>query len=292
MGINGPLRRTWWGLACLSVLIVGLASVATPSSAVAPAAGRHYLALGDSVSFGYVESDTLPPPNYPDQSSFVGYPEDVGKALGFRVANAACPGETSASLVDKTSQSNGCENGYRLAFPLHVSYRGSQLRFAVHYLRSHPRTQLVSLMIGANDIFLCQDSTTDGCASELPAVLTEISANVTDTLTAIRQKANYNGQVVILNYYALDYNDPIQTAGSQALNKAVDHAAKPFHVQIADGYGAFENAALHSGGDPCVAGLLTQLSEGGCGVHPSVAGQAVLALAVERVTKAKSTPTD
>jgi hypothetical protein len=63
----------------------------------------------------------------------------------------------------------------------------------------------------------------------------------------------------------------------------MDRGAKPFNVHIANGYAAFKNAAEHSGGDSCTAGLLTQLSSGGCGVHPSVAGQAVLALAVERV---------
>jgi hypothetical protein len=48
--------------------------------------------------------------------------------------------------------------------------------------------------------------------------------------------------------------------------------------------------ALGSLGEPqpwpdeidCDAGLLTQLSGGDCGVHPSYAGQCLLALAVER----------
>ena len=35
-------------------------------------------------------------------------------------------------------------------------------------------------------------------------------------------------------------------------------------------------------GDACKAGLLTQLSTGSCGVHPSYAGQAVLAQALIR----------
>ena len=59
-----------------------------------------YLALGDSVTFGYREAANLPTPDYSDAASFVGYPEDVGAALGLDVANAACPGETSTSLVE------------------------------------------------------------------------------------------------------------------------------------------------------------------------------------------------
>jgi len=250
-------------------------------------ANRDYLALGDSVTFGYREPTTSPTPNYLDASSFVGYPEEIGAALGLKVANAACPGETSTSLVEADVQSNGCENspgggpGYRTAYPLHVSYSGTQLQYAVQYLRSDPRTRMVTLMIGANDGFLCQETTADHCASELPDVLKQLAANVVVILTAIRQEAHYRGQVIIVNYYSLDYANAIDSGQSQLLNQTVDTAAAPFNVQIADGYGAFEAAAVQSGGNACTAGLLTQLSGGGCGVHPSVAGQAVLALAVE-----------
>jgi lysophospholipase L1-like esterase len=229
----------------------------------------------------------VPPPNYEDAASFVGYPEDIGAGLGWRVANAACPGETSASLIAENVQSNGCENspgggpGYRSAFPLHVHYTGTQLQYAVRYLRAHPTTRLVSLMIGANDAFLCEETTKDDCASELPAVLKQIRDNVADILSAVRSEAHYSGQIIILNYYSLDYANAVDNAESQALNQAMDSGARPFGVQIANGYTAFENAALHSGGNTCTAGLLTQLSGGGCGVHPSVSGQAVLAQAVE-----------
>jgi hypothetical protein len=48
-------------------------------------------------------------------------------------------------------------------------------------------------------------------------------------------------------------------------------------VVIADGFGELQAASARSGGDTCTAGLLTQLSTGGCGIHPSYAGQALLA---------------
>jgi hypothetical protein len=93
-------------------------------------------------------------------------------------------------------------------FPLHVSYGGTQLHFAVQYLRDHAPTRLVSLMVGTNDGFLCQETTPDHCASELPAVLQQVSADVGITLAAIRHDARYQGQVVIVNYYSLDYANP------------------------------------------------------------------------------------
>src|SRR5690242_20471489 len=125
--------------------------------------GSRYLALGDSVTFGYQEAAVVPAPNYHNAASFLGYPEQIGAQLRLKVTNAACPGETSASLINASAQSNGCENslghptvGYRRSFPLHAQYKGAQLAFGVAYLKAHQDTRLVSLMIGANDLFLCQ----------------------------------------------------------------------------------------------------------------------------------------
>jgi lysophospholipase L1-like esterase len=140
-------------------------------------------------------------------------------------------------------------------------------------------------MIGANDGFLCQRTTADHCASELPALLQTVGQNVATILGRIRHDAHYLGQIVLVNYYSLDYRDQMQDAQSQALNQALDAAAAPYHVAIADGFGAFQSAAAQAGGDTCEAALITLLSGGGCGIHPSVAGQATLAGAVERVVR-------
>jgi lysophospholipase L1-like esterase len=256
--------------------------------------GSTYLALGDSVTFGYEESGVVPTPNYQDASSFVAYPEILGSELHLKVVNAACPGETSASLINNTAQSNGCENtpgkgnvGYRTLYPLHVSYSGSQLAFAVSYLKKHSNVRLVSLMIGANDGFLCEETTADQCTSftEQAALIATISKNVKTILSTIRNKAHYNGQIAIENYYSTDSASATDDQQSELLNQGVDSAAKPFHVEIADGYGVFQTASAHSSGDStCNAGLLTQLgSPGTCGIHPSYAGQSLLAQALEQV---------
>ena len=284
----GIVAATALVLTAVSASAAGIHSSAGPRPVVA---GSGYLALGDSVSFGYREPANLPTPDYPDASSFVGYPEVVASSLALTLANAACPGETSASLIAANVLSNGCENGpsstpgYRTLFPLHASYKGTQLAYAIHYLEVHPNTRLISLMIGANDGFLCQETTKDACASELPAVLKQVEANVRTILVKLRQKAGYRGQIVILNYYSLDYSSAAKSGFSQALNAAQDTAAAPFNVTIADGYGAFQKAAAQVGGNSCTAGLLTTLTTGGCGVHPSVAGQALLASTVAAAVK-------
>jgi lysophospholipase L1-like esterase len=276
---------------CAVLVVVTLGSVLAAAAAarqlgVTP--GSRYLAIGDSVTFGYQEPQVMPAPNYHDPASLLGYPEQLGAQLHLRVINASCPGETSGSLINTSTPSNGCENAYRKLYPLHVRYTGAQLAFAVSYLRHHPRTRLVSLMVGANDVFLCQKTTPDGCTSsaELQATFTKISANVRRILSAIRRQARYRGQLAIVNYYSLNYASAFINGISQRLNKAMDSAARPFHVEIADGYGELRAAAEHSGGDTCAAGLLTQLgSPGKCGVHPSFAGQALLASALLQAIK-------
>ena len=62
--------------------------------------GSGYLALGDSVVVRIRGAAVVPAPNYADASSFLGYPELLGSELHLTVANAACPGETSSSLID------------------------------------------------------------------------------------------------------------------------------------------------------------------------------------------------
>src|SRR5580658_5501527 len=117
---------TWVAAATLlgaMALPAGVASAATSRSATPTGT---YLALGDSVAFGYVPSNATPPPNYNVPSSFIGYPEDLGRSLNLSVVNASCPGETTMSFLAVGAQSNGCENsvgspiGYRTVYPLHV----------------------------------------------------------------------------------------------------------------------------------------------------------------------------
>ena len=107
-----------------------------------------YLALGDSIVFGYRPLPSFA--DYRNPAAFTAYPEDVARALKLNLVNAACPGETTASMINTGAPSNGCETnarggpGYRRIAPLHVSYRGSQLSYAVRYLQQRPDTQLVT----------------------------------------------------------------------------------------------------------------------------------------------------
>jgi lysophospholipase L1-like esterase len=291
--VNNVRRLIGIGLAG-TAMVAAVSLIPALPAAAAPLGGAAghgtYLALGDSVAFGYVPSNASPAPDYFDPSSFVGYPEDVAQALHIPVSNASCPGETTASFYIPGAQSNGCENspgssvGYRTEFPLHVQYAGTQMLYAIRYLATHRNTRLVTIDIGANDVFLCQETTADKCASpaELQAVLQKIQVNLAIIYALIRDVARYHGPLVALAYYSLDYGDPTQVAGTEALNSAIASVTEKFGGKVADGFAAFEGPSLAAGGSPCAAGLLIKVP-GGCNIHPSPEGHQLLAQAIEDV---------
>jgi lysophospholipase L1-like esterase len=294
-GARRPAARTATALTAVLAALLSLVLAAPTASADSPRQlrqGFDYLSLGDSVPFGYRPPQVTPPTTYLDASNFVGFPELVTDRTGLSLANASCPGETSASLIDENAQSNGCENsvgspvGYRDAFPLHVNYQGSQLDYAVQYLLSHPRTRLVTLMVGANDLFICQATTADRCTgSDFGVTVDRIEKNVDTILSTLREQAHYHHRLVVVSYYSLDYRDPAATQFVRLLNAALTRAAEANGAVVADGFGGFQEAAASAGGDTCGAGLLIRLPTGGCDVHPTRAGHEVLADAVMKAAR-------
>jgi lysophospholipase L1-like esterase len=255
---------------------------------VAPAAAEEreqredestYLALGDSVAFG-----TNPLLDRRNASNFVGYPQVLAERLELNVTNAACPGEASGGFISLTGTDNVCRP-YRSAFPLHVSYTTSQLDFAVSYLRSHRHTRLVTLNIGANDLFVLQKR----CGADrtcvlngLPAMLQTLSLNLATIYGGVRDGAEYHHRLVGLTYYSTDYRDDVGVRVIQAINNTVAQATVNVRGKVADGFGKFKSAAQPAGGDACAAGLLivTSSTPLKCDVHPSPRGQALLADAI------------
>lgn len=259
------------------------ASSTSSSSSSSPAAGGTYLALGDSVPFGFRGRPLGI--DYSKASNFTGYPELVGRKLGLDVVNATCPGETTASFTDVTAQSNGCENGvttpggYRTASPLHVQYasaKQSQLDFAVQTLQHTRDVSLVTLQLGANDAFICQQTTSDHCVSEVSTLMQTVQTNLERILTALRDQGGYRGKVVVVTYYSMQYTGSAVT-GTEFLDGAIEAAAKAQGATVASGFDAFQAAATKAGGDSQAAGLVIAGD-----VHPTAKGQELLAEAVER----------
>jgi lysophospholipase L1-like esterase len=252
-------------------------SVQGLSSPPAPA-NANYLALGDSIAFGF--NPNLP--YMPPLTQFVSYAQIVAQDTGLIVANSACPGETSGSFIDATRPDNGCRSLYDYFDQgLHVDYQGakSQLDYALAFLAAHPNTKLVTLDIGGNDLLL----TKNACGSDLVCTGTRLvttlaafAGNLTDILARIRG-AGYYGELILVTQYGTNYRDATQLVALASLKKITADVGLLFGAKIADGFGAFAGASLLTLGDACAAGLLIRNPDGTCDMHPSVQGRTILA---------------
>lgn len=276
LGIKRIAAAAVGGISTLALLMAGSALAVAKDDGL-------YLALGDSVVFGYITKAGF---EYGNPHNFIGYPDYVGRALRFTTTNASCPGEATGGFISTTGADNGCRT-FRAMAPLHVTYTGTQLNLATAFLTAHRNTKLVTIGLGANDAFLLQGT----CGGDpqcikagLPQVLATISANMHTILHALRS-THFHGVLVIVNYYSLDYADVAGTGLTQLLNQAITASAQADHAVVADAFNAFKTAANTSfaGGKTCRAGLLNASPQDQflCDVHPSQSGQQLLAASVE-----------
>jgi GDSL-like Lipase/Acylhydrolase family len=274
-------------LVFLSVLLTLFSSVAVavtvgahPATALAASnRPQEYLALGNSVAFGF-----NPLLDRSNADNFIGYPTPVAAALKEHLTNASCSGETSSHFINLAGSDHGC-GPYRLNFPLHVAYSTTQLEFADGFLQSHRQTLVVSIDIGANDLFVLAE----GCGGQascilsgLPGMLATLSANLDTIYGHIRNLDGYNHKLVALTYYSLNYSDPTGTFLISQVNHVVADRTLAWGGIVADGFGAFAAASTAFGGDTCAAGLriVVLSSPLTCDIHPSIAGRDLLAQAI------------
>jgi len=253
-----------------------------------------YLALGDSIAFGFDPTLLGPPPTpLPTPCQFTGYPDVVAQVEHLlqskKEVNTACPGETSGSFWMPGAPDNGCF-GFKTNIGLHTNYTGTQLNFAVSQLIGNKHINLVTLGIGGNDLLLLEaqcsqpgvPSFSDCVRAQLGTpqspgvVITSYVANLTVILTAIRQ--HYSGTLVLVNNYSPSA-DPLFIEAVAFLDGAMAQVGSAFGVKLADAFTAFQIASAPSG-DPCAAGLLIHLTPTSCDVHPSPLGRNLLASTV------------
>ena len=283
----GRVMRSRSGVS-VAVLVATDATLMLGGPAATAAGNSTGLALGDSVVFGFITQAGF---QYVNADNFVGFPEHAAPQLHLAISNASCPGETSGSLLSTSTPDNGCQ-AFRATAPLHVSYAGAQIGYATSFIRSHPQTHLVSILIGANDLFLLQKAcagSTSCILSGLPTLFASVGQNLDATFLALRN-AGFHGVLVGVTYYSTNYNDAVTTGIVHALDSVISAHTRAAGGVVADGFGAFFAASAPAGHDPCHAGLLNvnPAATSTCDVHPSQSGQEVLARAVVDAYQAAS----
>jgi lysophospholipase L1-like esterase len=278
----------------MSVLAVIVAVIKVGTSGAAWAdhgqdGHRPYLALGDSVVFGYITQAGF---EYGNPDNFVGYPDYAARLLSLTATNAACPGEATSGFLSSTGADNGCR-AFRQLAPLHVAYGSTQMVFAEDFLGAHRNTKLATIGLGANDVFLLQKSCAANAnpqqciAAGLPALLATIAQNMETILFTLRA-TGFRGVLMIVNYYSLDYSDLAGTNGTELLNQAISQFAQANGAVVADVFTAFQTVAAFAGGKTCNAGLLNASPQNQfiCDVHPSQSGQKLIGQTVANTFRA------
>jgi lysophospholipase L1-like esterase len=187
----------------LSVVIFALlpgasALAATNKAAEAALIGpkSHYLAIGDSLAFGY-----QPDVNYTHGYSNYFY-TDLQQHGATTYDNLGCPGETSATMI------NGkCPYSILRKY----LYVGAQLPAAVKYLKKYAgQVSPVTLDIGANDLLGDIDPSTCAISATWASDLAAVDTNLTKTIlpqlsAALTVNGARTGDLLLMNYY-----DPYQ----------------------------------------------------------------------------------
>lgn len=258
-------------LIAVDIFVLGLSA---PARALSP---HYYMALGDSISFGYQ-------PNF-DFSS--GFADDIFNDLhsgpqGAQVTNIenlACAGETTETMI---------QGGCVARFAHKGSYFGAQLTAALNFLKSsrnQGRVSPVTLEIGVNDVGNDIDVATCSETSSAAADLARMDNNLTQIILPELQQALTTstgaraGDLTMLNYYnPYARVCPNSVALIHTLNSHLLADAMQFKIPVVDVYNAF-------GGDSGMAGnicTLTWYCSAEHDIHPTTKGYRYIADAVER----------
>ena len=182
-----------------------------------PVAGGTYLALGDSLAFGYqtARSTRAPAPaaRRPTRSSRRATRTIFGQlfganTLGVTTVNLGCPGETSGTLINDTNATTGCTT---YPFALHSNHPGkTQLQAAVDTVqRFGKRVSPITIDIGANDVLRMVNGqcTTAGVISltcvqqNAPATFAAVQSNLDYTLNTLRQAGGVKHEIIVIGLY-------------------------------------------------------------------------------------------
>lgn len=266
-----PARRVFLPFSFAFVLCLLMVPTAFANPRLAHVGPKQrYLALGDSLAFGY-----QPDFDYDDGYVNVFYSDLQAHGVS-AVANLGCPGESSTTMIK-----GGCPVPLLRKFP----YLGSQLSAALSYLSQHAgEVSPVTLDIGSNDIL--SDINMNTCAINTAKFTNDVAmldANLTQTIlpklhNALMVHGKLTGDLIVTNYYDPYQNQcPNTVAYMQAFNQHVARDVSGY-AALADVFDAFGGAKTPN---PTICKYTWQCSAFR-NVHATDAGYSVIASAIEQ----------
>jgi lysophospholipase L1-like esterase len=295
--------------ACVA-LVVALGALALVPAAGASGTGTKYLALGDSLAYGYHAAqfqNELKEKGFVEAANFHdGYVDDFGAALKLfnpklTIVNDGCPGETTDTMINGSGVGGAfCAGGptgtpFPKAF-LHHPYPGTQLEDALA-IAKEPGVGTITLDIGANDILQFLGSTcgfpaTFTCTEEqVAAEIGHVVTNIGSILGQLRA-ADPKAKIVFVSQYN-PYPTVLSPEGKgdatvEALNTAIKGVTSTLGVKFANTARVINFSGTHGGpekGDIPTVCAFTAMCPGGtfnpaspeADIHPTKAGYAAMA---------------
>src|SRR5262245_57252800 len=212
-----------------------LSAVLAAAARGTPAPQTYYLALGDSITYGFQPTKAKPGARPSDFRT--GYVDVVAARLrkttpGLRVVNYGCPGESTVTFAR-----GGCP-AFTDRIKLHDAFRGSQLKAASAFLRAHPdEVSPITVSLYGNDWLPVLLDTCKGeaaCAlSRGPKEARAFGARLESILGQLRAAAP-DAEIIVLGAWNPDPGQLVRLKSVYAaFETSIARAATQSHARIA-----------------------------------------------------------
>lgn len=257
------------GLAIPLVLAVpGTATSGTSQRPVYQPPQSYYLALGDSMTYGY-QPDKAKPGARPSDFD-TGYVDVFAARLRklapkIQVVNYGCPGESSVTFTR-----GGCPT-LAEGVKLHDAYRGSQLKAALSFLRAHPgEVSPITLTLWGNDL----DLPLSAKPKRAPSAIASFASRFNAILQELRAAAP-TAEIIVTGAWnpeadRLEQAEPLY----RSVDAAIARVAAAPRVRVANMFAAFNRGSVRAQKTRLCA-LTFFCSKGD--PHPTNAGYRVMA---------------
>jgi lysophospholipase L1-like esterase len=226
----------------LSLLTGALALVLTASGLAGTASGpvyqppqSYYLALGDSMAYGFQSTKATPGARPSDFDT--GYVDVFAASLRklspkIQVVNYGCPGESAVTFAR-----GGCP-ALADGVMLHNAFRGSQLKAAQSFLRAHPgKVSPITVTLWGADLFPLSAK-----GKRAPSAIASFATRFNSILQRLRAAAPA-AEIIVTGAWnpeadRLAQEEPLY----RSVDAAIGHAAAASRVRVANMFAALNGA--------------------------------------------------
>jgi lysophospholipase L1-like esterase len=257
-------------LATTVAMLLAVSGTATSGTSARPVyqpPQGYYLALGDSMAYGFQPTKANAPPSAVD----TGYVDLLAARLQklspkIQVVNYGCPGESTVTFTR-----GGCD-WLKHGGKLHNGFRGSQLKAAEAFLRAHPgKVSPITVTLWGNDLPFPLSRN----AKRAPRAIASFGSRLTSILKQLRATAP-TSEIIVTGAWnpeadRLALAEPLY----RSVDAAIGRAARASRVRVANMFPALDGTGNVKAQQARLCSLTFYCSKGD--PHPTDAGYRAMA---------------